>query len=187
MFDPLEDIRAFLNSGGVVLWGILILTLILWTLIIERFWYIKMVYPARVTEMLKEWLDRSDHSSWAAHRIREAMISEANIELKEAVPTIRTLIAILPLVGLLGTVVGMIEVFDVVSFSGSSNARGMAAGVSRATIPTMSGLVVALSGVYFGTQFSAIVNRETQRLADALQLKDNQRQRPLRTKTKEPS
>ena len=78
----------------------------------------------------------------------------------------------------------MIQVFDVVSFTGSSNARGMAEGVSRATIPTMAGLVVALSGVYFGSQFSQWVSWETQKLADALQLKDSKKPVPRRRSPK---
>jgi biopolymer transport protein ExbB len=61
---------------------------------------------------------------------------------------IKTLMAVLPLLGLLGTVTGMIQVFDVMAVTGTSNARLMAGGVSAATIPTMAGLVAALSGVY---------------------------------------
>ena len=53
--------------------------------------------------------------------------------------------------GLLGTVTGMVEVFDVMAITGSGNARAMAAGISKATLPTMAGLVVALSGIAFIT------------------------------------
>jgi biopolymer transport protein ExbB len=43
----------------------------------------------------------------------------------------------------------MIEVFDVMTILGTGNPRAMASGVSKATIPTMAGMVVALSGLFF--------------------------------------
>jgi biopolymer transport protein ExbB len=53
------------------------------------------------------------------------------------------------MLGLLGTVYGMIEVFDVLAVMGSGNPRAMSTGVAKATIPTMAGMTVALSGLYF--------------------------------------
>ena len=79
------------------------------------------------------------------------MVSEVGVECRHYLPVINALMAILPLLGLLGTVTGMIAVFDVMAFAGTGNARLMAAGVSKATIPTMSGLVAALSGLYFAS------------------------------------
>ena len=54
-----------------------------------------------------------------------------------------------PMIGLLGTVYGMIEVFEVLSFLGTGNPRAMSSGVAMATIPTMSGMVITLFGLYF--------------------------------------
>ena len=68
----------------------------------------------------------------------------------------------------MGTVTGMIEVFDVMAFSGSGNARSMASGVSKATIPTMAGMVGALSGVFLVTLLNQKVNREVEDLEDNL-------------------
>ena len=81
---------------------------------------------------------------------------------------IKTLVALCPLLGLLGTVTGMISVFDVMSFSGGANARGMAAGVSKATLPTMAGMVAALSGLFFSNMIERYVYNETGRVADRL-------------------
>ena len=61
---------------------------------------------------------------------------------------IKTLVSLAPLLGLLGTVTGMIGVFEVLATTGGGDARSMAAGVSQATIPTMAGMVAALSGVF---------------------------------------
>jgi len=75
---------------------------------------------------------------------------------------------VLPLLGLLGTVTGMIAVFDVMAFAGTGNARLMAGGVSKATIPTMSGLVAALSGLYFAALLEKKATIETDRLEGLL-------------------
>jgi biopolymer transport protein ExbB len=72
--------------------------------------------------------------------------------------------------GLLGTVTGMIEVFDVMASTGSGNARGMAAGVSKATLPTMAGMVAALSGMLFSIQLERFARDESERVADSLEV-----------------
>ena len=62
---------------------------------------------------------------------------------------IKMLIAICPMLGLLGTVIGMIQVSDVMAVTGNGNSRSMAAGISQATISTMAGMIIAISGLYF--------------------------------------
>ena len=81
---------------------------------------------------------------------------------------IQTLVALCPLLGLLGTVTGMISVFQVMAVSGSGNVRAMAAGVSQATIPTMAGMVGALSGVLLVTILSRRAQHEVHFLEDSL-------------------
>ena len=83
---------------------------------------------------------------------------------------IKTAVALCPMLGLLGTVTGMIEVFDVMAVSGSGNARGMAGGVSKATLPTMAGMVAALSGMVFSTQLDRFAADQTERGADELEI-----------------
>jgi len=78
------------------------------------------------------------------------------------------LVALCPLLGLLGTVTGMISVFQVMATSGSGNVRAMAAGVSQATVPTMAGMVGALSGVLLVTLLSRRAVREVHYLEDTL-------------------
>ncbi len=62
----------------------------------------------------------------------------------------------------------MIQVFEVMAISGTSNARSMAAGVSRATVPTMAGMVGALSGVFLVTILTRNAKRNANLLEDAL-------------------
>lgn len=101
-------------------------------------------------------------------RMRDQMISEVSTETKRFLLTIETMMQILPLLGLLGTVVGMIKVFDVMTFFGTGNARLMASGVSQATIPTMAGLVAAISGLYIANLLKRKADDEIASISDQL-------------------
>jgi biopolymer transport protein ExbB len=81
---------------------------------------------------------------------------------------IQTLVALCPLLGLLGTVTGMVEVFDVMAIAGSGNPRAMASGVSRAILPTMAGMVAALSGFILSVQLQRRADRAMHALEDQL-------------------
>lgn len=166
--EAYEAIRDFMELGGDVLWAILALTFVMWMLIIERFWYFRTAHQQLAGQIAASWDAREDTTSWYAHRIREALISQVHESLNASVPMLKTLVALCPLLGLLGTVTGMISVFDVMAFSGGGNARGMAAGVSKATLPTMAGMVAALSGLFFSNMIERYVYRETERVADSL-------------------
>ena len=83
---------------------------------------------------------------------------------------IKTLVAAAPLLGLLGTVTGMVEVFDVMAITGSSNARAMAAGISKATLPTMAGMVTSLSGIFFIAQIESKTRKAIANVEDELPL-----------------
>ena len=143
------DLRSFFEQGGEVLWAILVATIILWTLIFERYGYFYLVLPRRRKETVAAWGARSDTTSWYAKQIRDQQISQLSIEANRGIGMIKTLVGIIPLLGLLGTVTGMVKVFEVLSTMGSSNARAMAQGVSQATIPTMSAMMVAVFSLYF--------------------------------------
>ena len=96
---------------------------------------------------------------------REEEESEINIT---PMMDIVFIMLILPLLGLLGTVVGMIKVFDVMTFFGTGNARLMASGVSQATIPTMAGLVAAISGLYIANFLKRKADVEVAKVSDLL-------------------
>ncbi|NVJ69605.1 MAG: MotA/TolQ/ExbB proton channel family protein [Alphaproteobacteria bacterium] len=161
-------IQAFMERGGNVLFLVLGVTFIMWVLIIERLWYFSLEYSKQKNRVVDAWESRAERRSWYAHKIRSAMISEVNNNLNQGVSMIKTLVALCPLIGLLGTVTGMIEVFEVMATQGSSNARAMAAGVSKATIPTMAGMVAALSGIFLSTYIERRAKRESERLEDSL-------------------
>jgi biopolymer transport protein ExbB len=158
----------FLERGGPVLYGILVVCVMLWTLILERLWFFYRTMPGRIKNYRQHWTDRGERSSWTARQIRRYMISQFKLETQTWLSFITLLIAICPLLGLLGTVTGMISVFDVLAITGTGNARAMAAGISQATLPTMAGLLVALTGLYFKTRFQRLAQQGHQRLADIL-------------------
>jgi len=162
--DWYEAIRDFLEIGGPVLRVIGVLTLVMWVLIFERMVYYRIGYRVLVKSVLETWRGRPERRSWNARMIRQALISRVTMAIEENLPMIKTLVALCPLLGLLGTVTGMIEVFEVMAFSGSGNPRSMAAGVSKATIPTMAGMVGALSGVFATTLLSRFAHREVEHL-----------------------
>lgn len=167
-YEALAAVREFIELGGTVLWAIALALLLMWTFIFERIWFMYRVFPARKRAILAAWDERAETTSWYARRIREGLVSEASLALGRYVGLIKALIMICPLLGLLGTVTGMMSVFDAMNFGGSGNARAMAAGVSMATVPTMAGMVAALSGVYFGTWLEHRARVEADRLADQL-------------------
>lgn len=168
-YDALGSIRGFLDLGGDVLYAIMLVLFLMWTFILERLWYFYRIHPEKKRVIVSAWESRPDTHSWYAKRIREEMISITSIALKSNIGLIKALIAICPLLGLMGTVTGMVSVFDVMTYAGSANARAMAAGVSMATVPTMAGMVAALSGVYFGTWLEHKAVTETEALGDLLQ------------------
>jgi biopolymer transport protein ExbB len=166
--EPVAAVRAFIERGGDVLLLIAAVTFVMWTLMLERLWYFKVLQPRDAKRVAEAWRSRSDHESWYADQVRRLLVSEVRLELRQSVGAIKTLVAICPMLGLLGTVTGMIEVFDVMAISGSGNTRAMASGVSKATIPTMAGMVAALSGMILSVQIERFSNNETNRVADHL-------------------
>ncbi|RTE85998.1 MULTISPECIES: MotA/TolQ/ExbB proton channel family protein [Gammaproteobacteria] len=163
-----ESVRDFIGTGGNVLFLVAIALLIMWICLIERYWYLLGVFPRERDQIIQKWHDRDDTTSWYAHRIRDAWISKASDNLSARMLLLKTTIAICPLIGLLGTVTGMITVFEIMSVQGTGNPRLMAGGISMATIPTMSGMVAALSGMFFAQRLDSRINREKSNLIDSM-------------------
>jgi biopolymer transport protein ExbB len=167
--EGIAAVREFVEQGGDVLLVIAFVTAVMWTLMIERFWYFRVGHKREKERVDKVWNARIDRSSWNAHQIRRLLISQISAKLNAGLGMINTTVAICPMLGLLGTVTGMIEVFDVMA-AGAGNTRGMAGGVSKATLPTMAGMVAALSGMLFSIQLQRFAQDESQRIADHLEL-----------------
>jgi biopolymer transport protein ExbB len=144
--DVYQALSGFMDQGGNVLWLIAALAFLLWTLVFERWWYFRSEHKTVVQEAMDRWESRSERRSWSAHAIRDSIISETSEKITGNLQLVQTCVALAPLLGLMGTVTGMIAVFEAMATQGG-NARSMAAGVSQATIPTMAGMIVSLSGL----------------------------------------
>ena len=165
-----EYIRDFMELGGPVLYLIAALLVVMWYMILERIMYISGPHKDAVKAAIDEWEARSERSSWAAHQVREQLVSNVGSKLRENLSMIQACVALAPLFGLLGTVTGMIEVFQVMAVTGTSNARAMAGGVSRATVPTMAGMVAALSGLFLSFWLQRKTEQERELINEHLTL-----------------
>ena len=129
---------------------ILVLSLVLWLLILERYWYLTYSFPSIRASIYQRWQPYQHLKNYYSKRLRATLLNELKHSADRNLRTIAVLTHTLPLLGLLGTVSGMIQTFDVITIFGNGNARGLAGGISQALLTTMSGLVTALSGLYFG-------------------------------------
>lgn len=168
LFEAWEQILQFLERGGDVLFAILLVILFMWVLIIERTLYFSLGHRRTARDVLQEWESRAERQSWFAHQVRQDLVADASMELRRSLGLIKSLVAVCPLLGLLGTVTGMIEVFDVMAVMGTGSARAMASGISKATIPTMAGMVGALTGVFAITVLQRNARLKAVRLEDQL-------------------
>ena len=158
--EAFNTLRDFMSAGGSVLWLITILAAFMWAIILERIWYFNAGHKVYMQDIGSEWEAVGDHTTWRAQQIKDKLTSQAKTEVNKYLPLINTCVALAPLFGLLGTVTGMIEVFQVMAFTGGGDARSMAGGVSKATLPTMAGMTTALSGVFATIYLTSAKNRE---------------------------
>lgn len=164
-YDTLGD---FLDAGGWVTRWILAACAVLITVALERSWYLWRIYPKARAAALTQWNQRDEHQSWVAQRVRLALISQLRVGLEAGLPVIKVMVPMAPLLGLLGTVMGMLQVFDAMAFSRGGDTRAMADGISHAMIATMAGLVVSVIGLFFSNLFQSRVRVEAERLHDLI-------------------
>lgn len=177
----LSALTAYLDQGGIVLWPLLILSVWMWYLIVKKL-AVLMTWKAagrtgrtaQTGGIGDEWRrifdeyrsrrisDAAPDDEWN-RRLLAALVRKRQQELERHVRTIFVLAAMAPLLGLLGTVTGMISTFEAIARFGTANARAMAAGISEALVTTQIGLVVAVPGLFMGH----FIRRRT----DALQIR----------------
>ena len=157
----LFELAQFFSTGGWVLYAILLVCILLMSLIIERLSFRLWVYQG-LKQQVREF--GKSNADW---RRKLSMLCDLDLALKGSFPLIKTLIALCPLVGLLGTVTGMVQVFDSLAIYGTGNPRMMASGVASATFPTMTGMAVAVVALLFNgrlQQWSEKERKEIQNL-----------------------
>ena len=166
LLAPFHAVHSMRELGGPIVDWIFATCVIMWCIAIERFWYFNRILPRETQSALAEWRGRTEHTSWKARQIRKAFISRLNAGMSANAQVLRVLVPMAPLLGLVGTVSGMLNVFDSMAARGSADARSMANGVSEAMICTLSGLAVSISGLYPVFYLKRKVRVETERLAD---------------------
>jgi biopolymer transport protein ExbB len=177
----------FFSAGGWMMYPLLISSILAIGIIAERFWSLqsKRIAPPELITQIWQWLrfDQVDKQHIAAlqnssplgqilaaglvNRNSSREITKENIEdigrhvtlsLEKNLNTLGTIAAIAPLMGLLGTVIGMIEVFAVITTEGVGNPETLAGGISEALITTATGLLVAIPTLIFYRYFRGKVN-----------------------------
>ncbi|MEX2469946.1 MAG: MotA/TolQ/ExbB proton channel family protein [Pseudohongiellaceae bacterium] len=192
------------RAGGWLMLPILLCSIVAIAIIIERFWTLSAarITPKYVLAQVWTWLKNNELDSARLRELRlssplgqilaagllnsrygrHAMIdsieqaaAQAIHDMERYLNTLGTIAAITPLLGLLGTVVGMIRVFSEIMLQGTGNANALAGGISEALITTAAGLTVAIPTYMFHRYFtrkvdSLVLNLEQEsiKLVDAL-------------------
>ncbi len=185
-------------AGGWLMVPILLCSVLAVTIIINRAWMLRQqrVLPSGLTEKVSAWarqreLDRKhietlrrssplgrvlaaalDNRDRARDVVKEAVEDTGRHvvhELERFLNTLGTIAGITPLLGLLGTVIGMIKVFSAIMEAGVGDPAPLAGGISEALITTAAGLTVAIPTFFFYRYFrgkvrSSVVGMEEQAL-----------------------
>jgi biopolymer transport protein ExbB len=193
-----------IKSGGWLMVPILLCSVIALAICIERFWSLseKKISPPHLLAQVWSWLTANQLDSNRLKQLKansplgrilasgltnakqgrdvmkesiEDTASHVVHDLERHLDTLGTIAVISPLLGLLGTVIGMIDVFAEIMTQGTGNAAALAGGISQALITTAAGLSVAIPAVimhrYYLRRVDAIViglEQETIKLVDAL-------------------
>jgi biopolymer transport protein ExbB len=136
-----QHIEELMELGGLVMWALLAVSILLWTLVLERYWFLTHAFPALI---------KSPKINSEAFKTDPVQLAEATLALNRHLNLIKTLSGILPMLGLLGTVTGIIGTFDLIRVFGTSETHIVAHGIAEALITTMAGLVMGLFGVSAG-------------------------------------
>jgi biopolymer transport protein ExbB len=163
----------FLAAGGPVMWPLVILSLIMWGLIsVKAAWLISMQRQRVSLKEAMEFLEqgRTDGPGSTSPRGRalayflgnrfqsgdtdrliwEVAVRRQRPALQDHLQTVLILAAAAPLLGLLGSVSGMMETFQAISRHGSGNIQALAVGIREALFSTQAGLLVAIPGLLAG-------------------------------------
>lgn len=170
--DQYYLLQAYLVAGGVIMLPLLAISFVMWILIVNRLFFFRRLTIKNMTrERAAQYIlenqipDPKDYKGAIAMLVTEFQARRTGLvnidrnildetvmsvvsKLDDNLTVIGVLAKICPLLGLLGTVTGMIATFDIISVFGAGNARAMAGGISEALITTQTGLIVAIPGLY---------------------------------------
>ena len=193
---------VYIEAGGWLMIPILLCSVVAVAIIVERFWSLqsKKIAPLNLVAQVWQWykansLDESRIDALSSNsplgRILAAGLMNRNHprevmkesiedtgrqvvhELERFLNSLGTIAAITPLLGLLGTVIGMIKVFTAIMSHGVGNPSVLAGGISEALITTAAGLFVAIPTLIFYRYFRGKVDSLVLRMEEeALKIVD---------------
>ena len=134
---------------------LVIVSVAMWVLIVDRLGEFRRLSGGTLNKILQDKYAQanSGHPALDLEILQEVALGLRR-SLDHRLALIAVLAAIAPLLGLLGTVLGMVETFDVISLFGTGNARAMAGGISVALITTQTGLLVAIPGMLMSNRLA---------------------------------
>lgn len=138
-------LMEYVDKGGAIGYILLVLSTIGLTFVLWKFIHIIFARMDRKTycnEVLNETKNIKD--SALAMKVAKTIIDEKMVSLEGGLSTIRIIAAISPLLGLLGTVVGILDSFETISKTGLGDPSSFASGISLALVTTVMGLVIAI-------------------------------------------
>ena len=167
-----------IQKGGIVMYPIILLSVIALAVFLERLIslrkekYVPKAFYEQLVSLLKkrninEAVEVCKANKSALARISETIITNTDLplsrllevaeesgrseasKLDKFLPSLQTIVAIAPLLGLLGTVLGMIKIFDVIALQGTGSAEALSSGIAEALLTTVAGLVVAIPAQIF--------------------------------------
>ncbi len=164
--------EEYFNMGGPVMIPLAAVSLVMWLLIMDRALFFRRLhrknmsfqtawdhvrenrtpdprqFGGAVSLLVARFISARSGRPVLDRFILDEMALRINRSLTDRLAVIGVLAAAAPLLGLLGTVTGMIVTFDVMAVFGAGNAKAMAGGISEALITTQTGLLVAIPGLY---------------------------------------
>jgi biopolymer transport protein ExbB len=145
--------------GGPVLFVLFFLSFLIFFIFFNKYTFIYFDKSEWFTNKLDNFIKDNPPESFSLKHVQKTYISQLNRVSNSNIKLLDGLIGMCPMIGLLGTVYGMIEVFEVLSFLGTGNPRAMSSGVAKATIPTMASMVITIFSLYFRQDITGRIDK----------------------------
>jgi len=145
--------------GGPVLFILFFISFLIFFILVNKYIFIYLDKSEWFDQKLNRFIEENPPESFDLNQVKKTYVSELNRISNTNIRLLDGLIGMCPMIGLLGTVYGMIEVFEVLSFLGTGNPRAMSSGVAKATIPTMASMVITIFSLYFRQDITGRIDK----------------------------
>ena len=195
------------RAGGPLMWPIILCSIAAAAIVLERLWTLqdRRVHPRELTQKVWQLIESNQINDKVIqaleqnsplgrvlaaglanrHRTREVMMERLEdtgrhviYELERFLGALGTIAAVSPLLGLLGTVVGIIRAFNAIQAGGMGDSRALSGGIGESLVATAAGLIVAIPALLAHRALRAKVDRIVIEIEkDAVRLADRHRRR----------